>query len=427
MKALRAPLVVLLCSALCIAQVQVQSTFFGMCVNRISSFPATVPIGSLRLWGTGTGWGHLCPTGPNCNWEHLDKWLAAAKANGITDVMYTFGKVPAWIAAYPPSRPQTAECQCFPPKDVTPDGGGSDEAWKGFVKALVEHNQRLDSNHAKIRYWGMWNEPSAKNFWQGTDSQLVRMAKDAYSIIKAADPAALVLSPELGNNSREPTAAADYFDHYLAAGGGQYADVMAFHMSSLTVNPGGHPVVEDVVQQVTSMKKMMARHAEVASKPLWMTEGQWGRTDLANWKDPNQEASFVVRFYTLIASLGVQRIYWYVYDPVGLEMGYGGLVGPDGTETAAAAGYKAVHKWLLGRTVSNCSLQGHVWSCDLTGPGYKGEVVWYDEYEKTTSYNAAGFASYQDIFGGVNPLDQKTHTITLGNTPVLLETSGKRP
>ena len=406
--------IVIFLGASCVAQMQVQSTFFGMHVNKITTFPLHAPVGSIRLWDTHTGWAHMCPTGPNCNWKHLDDWLAAAKRNGISDVVYTPGKTPRWIS----SKPE-ADCECFPPRDLTPDGGGSDNAWKGFIKDLVEHNQRLDSSHSKIKYWGIWNEPSAGNFWKGTIPQLVRMAKDEYSIIKAADPNALMLSPELDAWGRLHD---DWFDNYISAGGGPYVDVVAFHAYA-TARDQEHPVAEDVLKSVAHVKEKVARHRELAGKPLWNSEGSWGKTDEANWRDWEQAQAFVVRFYVLQASVGVERAYWYMYDPNNTRGCCGAMVSTDRSELPTAAAFREMHKWLLGRTVS-CSSQGHVWTCNLEQPGYKGKIVWNDEFEKTTSYDAAGFGNYRDVSGASTPLDQKSHTVTIGNKPVLLE-SGK--
>ena len=77
-----------------------------------------------------------------------------------------------------------------PPGTLSPDGGGSDAAFQGFVRAIVEHNPgiSIQTPTLAIKFWGIWNEPDAKQFWRGTIPQLVRMTKDARSeIIKNAD------------------------------------------------------------------------------------------------------------------------------------------------------------------------------------------------------------------------------------------------
>ena len=427
MRSLGRLVIMVFLGASCMAQAPIQPTFFGMHFNRINSLPVNVPIGSIRLWGTGTGWAHMCPDGPHCDFKRLDNWLAAAKSSGITDVVYTFGKVPAWISANPPDKPHAAEWGVFPPKDLTADGGGSDEAWKNFVKTLVDHNKNLDSRHSKIRYWGIWNEPSAGNFWKGIQAQLVRMAKDAYPIIKAADPGALVLSPELAGIGRLHD---DWFDDYIAAGGAPYMDVIAFHGYASAVAGAGdlhdapdhpHPVPEEVLKAVNHFKEKVSHHPELAGKPLWNSECSWGRTDEANWKDWEQGVAYIFRFYLLQASAGVERVYWYMFDPNDIHACCGAMANTDRSELPTAAAYREMHKWLLGRSVTACAAQGHVWTCNVDGPGFKGKAVWDDEYEKSATYDATGFASYRDVLDASTPLSAKNHMVTIGNKPVLLE------
>jgi hypothetical protein len=396
----------------CLCEGPIKPTFFGMHFNRMSSMSPNIPIGGIRLWGTATGWAHLCPTGPNCNWKRLDDWLATAKSNGIDDVVYTFGKTPAWASSGP-----HADCECSPPRDLSEDGGGSDDLWKAFVRSIVTHNLHLDSSHAKIKYWGIWNEPGGFNFWNGKDAQMVRMEKDAAAVIKEVDPSALVLTPEAG--------AGPYFDHYFAAGGGQYADIIAWHGYSPAVLPGGHPIPEGaVLESFDKIKEKVARYPALASKPIWNTEGSWSRTDYANWQGYDQAAAFVVRYYVVLASAGVGRVYWYMYD--GNPRTCCGSMWHESTgELPAGAAYREVHKWLLGHTVSGCAAQNHIWTCKIEGPVYNGKIVWDDDYEKTSTYDATGFKSYRDITGASTPLSAKTATVTIGNKPIMLETASK--
>jgi hypothetical protein len=398
---------------------QVQPGFFGMHVNKLTSMPVPVPIGSMRLWDTATNWFQLCPSSDysRCDWRHLDDWLAAAKSNGISEVLYTFGKTPEWVSSEPrgdcwQARPGV----CYPPRDLTADGGGTDDAFRRFVEEIVEHNRRLDpATYAKIRFWGIWNEPTAKFFWRGTTAQLARMAKDAQPIIKKADAAALILTPEPAANSRNNafSSAGDWLDDYLAKGGGKYADVIAFHIYAN--NNDGHPVPEDVIKIVESVKAQLTRHPEVAGKPLWITEGSWGRTDQTNWGHHDEDSAFLIRFYVMIAAEGIERLYWYGWDvPTG-------TLSANGNALPVANALREVHKWLTGRTVTNCRSTSHVWSCDLEASGYQGRIVWDEEYEKTTAYDANPFSRYRSATGEQKSIDQKAHLLMLGNSPVLLE------
>jgi hypothetical protein len=401
---------------------QVQETFFGIHAGP-NDFPLTVPAKSLRLWDTGTNWFQVCPDADysHCDWQRLDKFLANAKKGGLVDAMYTFGKTPDWISTQPDNNCWGKfKGVCFPPKDVTPDGGGSDAAFKGFVQAIVNHNQQLNPNsYLRIKYWGMWNEPNGGQFWRGTVQQMVRMTKDAREIIKAADPNALILSPEASSTSRHNNInhAADWLDQYFQAGGGQYVDVVAFH--TYPNNAADHPVVEDLIKMVGAVKTMAGRHSELSGKPLWVTEGSWQEGNETNWKNDDDFRAFVARYHILLASQGIQRVYWYRYD--GEAQGCcGALWNAQQGELPAASAYKEMYKWLLGRTVSPCSAQGHVWSCDLAGQGFKGRIEWNDEFEKTANNSAAGFTKYRDLSGTATSV--QSDQLTIGNKPILLET-----
>jgi polysaccharide biosynthesis protein PslG len=411
---------VLLTSILGIAQVQ--PSFFGMHVNKLSSMPVEVPIGSLRLWDTATNWFQLCPTSDysRCEWRHLDDWLAAAKSNGVSEVVYTFGKTPDWASSNPGgdcwrARPGV----CYPPRDLTSDGGGTDEAFRHFVAAIVEHNQSLDSRtYARIKFWGICNEPTAKFFWRGSTAQLVRMAKDASEIIKKADPQALLLTPEPAANAKRNAtdSAIDWFNDFLNRGGGQYADVIAFHVYANAV--GDHPVPEDVVRIVQRVKAELARHPAAADKPLWITECSWGKSDETNWTSADDASAFLIRFLVVAASQGIERIYWYGWDvPTG-------TLSANGHPLPAASAYKEVRRWILGRSVTNCQSRSHVWSCDVGAPGYRARIVWDEEYRQSVPYDADGFVTYQSATGDKGTIDRKMHMLQVGNSPVLLEQTG---
>jgi hypothetical protein len=347
----------------------------------------------------------------------LDEWLATAKSSGISDVLYTFGKTPDWISSQPHgdcwgARPGI----CYPPRDLTADGGGTDRAFQQFVSAIVEHNRLLDpGSYARIKFWGIWNEPTANFFWRGTTDQLVRMTKDAQQIIRKADPEALILTPEPAANSKNNAfkSAADWLDEYLAKGGGKYADVIAFHIYANS--NGDHPAPEDVVKIIDIVKGRLIRHPEVVGKPLWITEGSWGRSDQTNWGHDGADSAFLIRYYVLIASEGIKRLYWYGWDvPTG-------TLWADGAPLSVANALREVRNWLIGRTISNCGSKSHVWSCDLTAPGYQGRIVWHDEYQKTTPYDANHFAAYRLATGERRAIDQKLHIVPVGNSPTLFE------
>ena len=190
----------------------------------------------LRLWNTGTTWLDINTANGVYDWTQLDKWLAAAGKYG-NDVLYTFAGVPKWASSNPNDPiciPQPGACD--PPNDLNADGTGTDQHWKDFVTALTQHSKNSTAGH--ISYWEMWNEPHNNFYWNGTNAQLVRMVADAYAIIKASDSGSLVLSPSVGWQSTEPM---QWFEGYVAAGGGQYIDTISSHGYSKDGSKYGPP------------------------------------------------------------------------------------------------------------------------------------------------------------------------------------------
>ncbi len=77
----------------------------------------------------------------------------------------------------------------------------------------------------KIKVWEIWNEPTVPGYWQGTNQQMLRLAQDAYGIIKAIDPNALVTTPA---PSTGINGVANWMGPYLALGGGNTPTSSAF-------------------------------------------------------------------------------------------------------------------------------------------------------------------------------------------------------
>jgi hypothetical protein len=57
--------------------------------------------GTLRLWDSGTAWTALEPLKGIWNFAPLDTWVAAAKANGIPDILLTRARHPRGLRRIP--------------------------------------------------------------------------------------------------------------------------------------------------------------------------------------------------------------------------------------------------------------------------------------------------------------------------------------
>ncbi|MGA8489249.1 MAG: hypothetical protein WB711_02435 [Terriglobales bacterium] len=380
----------------------------------------TVPIVGIRLWNTGTRWLDLNPADGVYDWTQLDKWLAAAGQHG-NNVLYTFADVPRWAS----SDPDDKVClqvpgSCDPPNDLNPDGSGTDQHWKDFVTALVQHNANSTTGH--INHWEMWNEPHNNFYWNGTNAQLVRMVGDAYAIIKAYDPNALVLSPSVGWQSGEPM---QWFSGYIAAGGAKYIDRISCHGYAKNGSQYGPP--ENVAKFIVPFRASL-KALGLDGVPIWDTEANWGN-DLVT--DPDMQAAWVARFVIFHATNHIRRLFWFIWN--GESQGGMWKFDPQnhslpGTILKAGIAYGQLSDWLVGADTSACQQTKSIWSCALSRDGgYQGLMIWDTAQTckhgqcSTSEYQFQGnYVSYRTIDNS-NPVAINGSTVPIGAKPILLQ------
>jgi len=386
----------------------VPRTFFGMhrhvWPNRPEPWP-DIPIGSFRLWDSNTGWAQINPSEGHYDWSQVDKWFADLQQHNVEDVLYTFGRTPQFAS----SQPNNAQCgygpgQCAPPKDLKPDGTGSDEYWKTFVTAIATHSKNNPGIH--IKYWELWNEPYLPVFWTGTIPQLLRMARDAREIIHSIDPDAVFLSPPSGMMYPKPR---QFMDDWLAAGGGQYADGISFHGYVQ-----GAPAT-DFIKYYAEFRKILAKYGQ-DSKPTYDTEASWGEAEKHGFTDEDLQAAYITQFYLVHWSQGVKRLYWYAFNN-----GDNGKLWnrEQKTITKAARAYRELFNWLVGSTMTKaCAPDGSIWTCNITrADGTEAVIVWNQGGE--TSYTPKG--AWKKFRDGEGQESTISGPVKLGPKPLLLE------
>jgi len=402
----------------------IPATFFGLQMHKPliadgQPWP-TVPFGAGRLWDSGVSWAEVNKSPGTYDWELLDKWLAKYHEHGIDDLLYTFGRVPQWAS----SKPNDSSCafhgngSCDPPNDLKADGTGPNQHWKDFVTAIATRNK--SGLGARIRYWEIWNEPYNEGQWTGTNAQLVRMARDARTIILASDPGAVIVSP---SSFMKTPRAQQWMENYLHDGGGESADVIAFHGYVNTGRPGVYPDATEIVSAVETLRKMMKGAAQ-ESKAIFDTEASWGRASTMGFEgDDDFESAFLAQSYLLQWSSGVSRFYWYAWN----NEQFGTLWSPDAVDPSrpghlhgAGAAYKQIYNWMVGATMNPlCSASGDgIWTCGLTRPGgYEALAVWSVGGNKSYAPNAR-FKKMEDLTGNTSAITGGK--VSIGFKPVLL-------
>jgi len=327
----------------------------------------TIPFGAVRLWATETTWNVLNPSLNNYDWTNLDQVLSISAQNRQTDFIYTFGVVPPWASSVPNDQTcvtnNSPAGSCDPPVDVDT----TDLYWKNFVTAITAHNAQKGF---PIHTWEIWNEPDILIEWNGTAAQMARMAKDAYTIIKAADPTALVTTPTPGNAGSGQNIG-NWLPGYLSAAlslGGPFADIVTFHGY---VDPSQGDQPEQEITTVNTVTSAIASVPTLSSKPVWDTEGAWG--DDTKLPDPDMQAAYLARMYLLQWSQGVSRFYWFQYG----NRKTGTLWTPTGGLDPAGEAYGQLYDWMTGATLTSpCSQSGSVWTCDFTHGSIQEQAVW---------------------------------------------------
>ena len=357
----------------------------------------SVPFGMIRSWDTYSEWWKLEPARGSYDWSNLD-WLLSQAELHHAQVLYTFGMTPRWASSAPNNgtcdlASEGAYGSCNPPLDM--------QDWDDFVRALATHYA------GRIHYYELWNEPNLPAYWQGTLTQMLTMAQHAYTIIKGIDPNAVILTPATAGGYGAP-----YMASYLAAGGGKYADVVAFHGYQSTKEIRD---AEKITGYVSLYRQAIA--AAGLNKPLWDTE--WSFEYTSNYPNTALQAAYLAKGYILRLSLGVKRSYWFAWD----TPNWGGLWTSTGGITPAGIAYLQVYKWLVGASLSSrCTEDSKgTWRCGLSrAGGYQALIIW----NSTSSFSYLPPTQYQYcayLSGKIVALAGSS--ITVGNQPVLLETS----
>ena len=387
--------------------VTVNESFFGMHSSTVTLQPwPTSPFKTYRTWDhfPGATWASINTSSGVYNWATLDAIVAAAQANGA-DIIYTFGSTPAWAS----TNPGGTGCAygngtCYAPNTAD---------WNAFVTAITTRYA------GKIKYWELWNEPNATNFWQGTTAQLVTMAQAAYPIIKAAHVDNKVLSPApQGTNSHV------WLGTYFAAGGSTVADIVAFH-SYLNGAP------ENVVALTANVKTTANQYPALVGKPVWDTEHSWGDTTWPFGANEDQQAAWTARLLALSVSSGIDRSIWYKWDGYDNQIAFGMLFNrTQNLLLKPGIAYNNVHAWLLGATMEPCTLASGVYQCHLTRTGgHEALMVWASS--PTPTFTApftvpTGYVKYKNLDNVVTNTTSGS-VLTLTMKPILLENDPTPP
>jgi len=389
----------------------ISGTYFGLHCHGVGKYGVwpSVQFFDLRLWDSWTDWPTLEPQRGKWDFSYLDKAVDVAEQHKV-EVLLTLAWSPSWASARPNDKGYGPQGAVSEPKNMAD--------WQNFVETIATRYK------GRIKEYEIWNEPNSKGFYSGSIPQLVRVAEAAYTTIKRVDPSALVTSPPVAGDNL------NWFEDYLKAGGGKYADVIGHHFY---VNPDPP---EEMVPLIKRVREIMERNG-VGHKVLWDTETGWAIQNQEGTVKPagasgfnsivlsaDQAAGYVARSYILNWAAGAQRLYWYAWDD-----GKMGLVEKDWkTPKAAGIAYEQIENWLGGAIMTSChSDAGSIWVCAITREhDYHGWIVWEPKGPVSFAVPAEWkVQTIRELNGKSRPLG-KVQSIQIGPSPLLLETSAPK-
>jgi len=320
----------------------ITADFFGLHIHRaVTTTPWPVAaFGTWRLWDCYVQWPWLEPRKGEWHFETLDRIVSLAEKHKVKIVL-PLGLSPTWASA----RPLESSAYGIGRQGFAAEPKNIDD-WRTYVSTVARRYK------GRIKEYEIWNEPNLPNFYSGSQEHMLTLAREAYRILKEADPAVTVVSPAATGEENGPS----WLDGYLAKGGGTFADVIGYHFYVSPKPP------ESMLPLIMRIQQVMGKH-HVDDKPLWNTETGWFianrlsevKSDASGFRGKvlsEAEASgYIARAYILSWASGVKRLYWYSWDNEEL-----GLTEVDGkTLKSPAFAYAEVCDWLLGSRMIACS------------------------------------------------------------------------
>jgi hypothetical protein len=441
-------------------------TLFGFSENETASsdFP-TVSYGMQRIWDSPPlQWPSINKAPGVFDFSILDTVLAQAYSNGVMVGMYTLARTPPWITSQPtdttcsyqPPAIGGGSGECYPPSDLNADGSGTNATWKAWVTKIAQHANGQDgnptylTNHEHIRYWEIWNEPAATQFWHGSFAQLARLTEDARCIIlgseggqnvihqsgngtatsctaSAIDATAEVVMPSGLVGTAELTYAQNDLYCSNTSGVPSYelpcpnpgnalanaVDIINFHLKPGNATGSS---IESTLASYASEIRGILQPAELA-KPLWNGEVAYSTSGFTGvYTDTDMAASLMPRIYLTMWSLGFSGSAFYTWDTIKAEA------------AAVRTAYQQTYNWMTGSTLTSpCAASGTLWSCTLNKFGISYLIMW-DTAQScsggscSTANQSVGtqWTTYQDMTSASVPNAIVGNTVAVGIKPVVL-------
>jgi hypothetical protein len=348
----------------------------------------------VRLWASqGTTWRDIQPTADEFNFSALDAHVNSASAKGF-EIVLTLGQTPRWASSRPNEGGNMGMGAAAEPREMS--------AWAKYVFAVVSRYQ------GRIAAYEVMNEPRvpeavapwSPGFFSGSAGKLVEMTRITRDVVRSIDPKAKIICPSMDGAEHGLKRLAVF----LAEGGGEYCDVIGFHLYLSTLR------LPELRHLIGRIQQIMVKYG-VGDKPLWNTETGILVAESGNDVKPKgnegafsrvfdgpEAARFAGRYIITSHALGVQRTYWFAHDCTAC-----GSLTPNkkqGRLNALGIALQELNGWLADRTLQACSIQAETLECRVvTTTGEWVGTVYWGEIHQDSKWSALGFRQVRRLDG----------------------------
>ena len=308
-------------------------------------WPAT-SFGTWRLWDqAGTTWAALEPAKGVWDFTLLDIAVNDAATHG-EQIVLTLGQTPQWASARPSEYSVYGMGATAEPANM--------QDWEDYLETVASRYK------GKIQLYELWDEPNSSSFYSGSLDTLIQLAQTAQKTLKSVDPNIKLIGPssilQLG-----------YLKQFLNAGGGNFVDIIGYHMYDYLEAP------EDNALAIADIETVIA-NAGLSTKPLWITEGATGTSATT---DESTAAALLARKYLVELASGAVGFNWYSWGPSN-PFNLGTTEADGVTPTLAGQGLSEIEGWLVGNTLQSVTVDASGnWAIQiLTGGGATQYIVW---------------------------------------------------
>ncbi len=187
------------------------------------------------------------------NFNEVDRVVNYAAANGLS-ILAGIAYTPAW------ANGKTENWAAYPAADVMD--------WRDFVKRVVDRYSH------EIKYWSIWNEPNLRDFFApGKDVFVAQVLLPAAQAIRAADPAAFIVGPELSHKTESGTEWY-FWLKYILDNAGAYIDVVSHHIYEDLGVYYMYELLEEGDSLIPAVRQIIEESGQ-GDKPFWITETGW--------------------------------------------------------------------------------------------------------------------------------------------------------